>query len=100
MRGFDGQSTLSADRGWFVRNDLGFSLWGSGSEAYVGIDHGEVHGLHRKDLAGTRLTGMAIGLRGGGRGGTYDLFVGRALSGPASLGGDGLNLGFSLSWSH
>ncbi len=100
VRGFDEQSTLSADRGWFVRNDIGLSLWGSGQEAYVGIDHGEVHGLHSKALAGTRLTGMAIGLRGGGRGVGYDLFIGRALSGPASLGGDGVNLGFSLSWSH
>ncbi len=100
VRGFDEQRVLSADSGWLVRNDLGFSLGGSGQEAYLGIDYGEVRGRHSEQLAGTRLAGMAVGLRGGAYGFAYDLFAGRALSGPAGLYGNAVNVGFSLSWSH
>lgn len=99
VRGFDEQRVLSADRGWLVRNDLGFSLGGSGQEAYVGLDYGEVGGRHSELLAGTQLAGLAIGLRGGGHGLAYDVFVGRALSGPDGFYTRGLNAGFSLSWS-
>lgn len=100
VRGFDEQRVLSADRGWLVRNDLGFSLGGSGQEAYIGLDYGEVRGRHSEMLAGTQMAGLAIGLRGGGHGVTYDVFAGRALSGPDGFYGNGLNAGFSLSWSH
>lgn len=100
VRGFDEQRVLSADRGWLVRNDLGFSLGGSGQEAYLGLDYGEVRGRHSELLAGTQMAGLAIGLRGGAHGVAYDVFAGRALSGPDGFYGKGLNAGFSVSWSH
>ncbi len=100
VRGFDEQRVLSADRGWLLRNDLGVSLGGSGQEAYVGLDYGEVRGRHSALLAGMHLAGMVIGLRGGVYGVAYDLFAGRALSGPEGFRGNGVNVGFSLSWSH
>ncbi len=99
VRGFNEQSVLSADRGWLVRNDLGVSLGGSAQQAYVGIDYGEVRGLHTKELAGTHLAGMAIGLRGSAFGLAYDIFAGHAVSGPEGFRDKGLNAGFSLSWS-
>ncbi len=99
VRGFDEQSVLSADRGWLVRNDLGFSLGDSGQEAYVGVDHGGVGGRHTETLAGTKLAGIAIGLRGSGYGFAYDVFAGRPLSGPENMVGKGVNVGFSINWS-
>lgn len=99
VRGFNEQSVLTADRGWLVRNDLGLSLGGSGQEAYVGVDYGKVTGRHTDELAGTRLVGMALGMRGSVLGVAYDVFAGRPLSGPEVLYGSGLNVGFSLSWS-
>ncbi len=100
VRGFDEQRVLAADRGWLIRNDFGLSLGGSGQEAYVGLDYGEVRGRHSELLAGTHLAGMAIGLRGGVVGVAYDVFAGRSLSGPAGFSGNAMHVGFSLSWSH
>lgn len=44
VRGFDGQLNLSADRGWFLRNDLSALLGSSGQALYVGLDYGAVGG--------------------------------------------------------
>ncbi|MFM8245666.1 MAG: ShlB/FhaC/HecB family hemolysin secretion/activation protein [Burkholderiaceae bacterium] len=100
VRGFDEQRILSADEGWLVRNDLGVSLGGSGQEAYLGLDYGELHGRHSDQLLGKHLAGMALGIRGGAYGLTYDLFAGRALSAPVGFSAQGLNVGFSVSWSY
>lgn len=100
VRGFDEQRMLSADRGWLVRNDLGVSLGGSGQEAYLGLDYGEVGGRHSEQLAGKHLAGFTVGVRGGAQGVAYDLFAGRALSAPIGFSMQGLNIGFSLSWSY
>lgn len=100
VRGFDEQRMLSADRGWLVRNDLGVSLGQSGQEAYIGLDYGEVSGRHSEQLAGKHLAGLALGVRGGTQSVAYDLFAGRALSAPIGFSTQGLNIGFSLSWSY
>ncbi|NDC07864.1 MAG: ShlB/FhaC/HecB family hemolysin secretion/activation protein [Oxalobacteraceae bacterium] len=100
VRGFDEQRMLSADRGWLVRNDLGVSLGRSGQEVYLGLDYGEVSGRHSEQLAGKHLAGLAFGLRGGAQGVAYDVFAGRALSAPVGFSTQGLNVGFSLSWSY
>jgi hemolysin activation/secretion protein len=100
VRGFDEQRVLSADCGWLVRNDLGWSLGGSAQEAYLGLDYGEVRGRHSQQLAGKHLAGVALGIRGGTHGLAYDLFAGHALSAPDGFPTHGLNVGFSLSWSY
>jgi hemolysin activation/secretion protein len=100
VRGFDQQRVLSADCGWLVRNDLGWSLGGSAQEAYLGLDYGEVRGRHSEQLIGKHLAGVALGIRGGTHGLAYDLFAGRALSAPDGFPTNGLNVGFSLSWSY
>ncbi len=38
VRGFDGESSLSAERGWLLRNELSAALGSSGQEAYIGLD--------------------------------------------------------------
>ena len=82
VRGFDGEYTLSADNGWFIRNDLSALIGETGQAVYVGLDYGEVHGQSSDLLLGTRLAGAVIGLRGGYGGFSYDCFVGKPLEKP------------------
>src|SRR5690606_18647598 len=57
VRGFDGESVLAADRGWLLRNELGWRPGASGQEIYLGIDYGEVSGDDTHNLPGTYLGG-------------------------------------------
>ncbi len=82
VRGFDGESVLMAERGWLIRNDLGWSLGNSGQELYLGLDHGQVGGQSADLLVGRRLTGAVIGLRGGYKDLSWDVFTGAPLSKP------------------
>lgn len=82
VRGFDGESVLMAERGWLIRNDLGINLGDSGQSLYLGLDHGQVGGQSADLLIGKRLTGAVIGLRGGYKGFSYDVFTGRPLKKP------------------
>lgn len=99
VRGFDGENTLLADRGWLLRNDFGWALGQSGQELYLGLDHGEVGGASSDYLAGKRLTGAVLGVRGGCMGGSYDLFVGTPLSKPDGFETAKITTGFMLSWT-
>ncbi len=99
VRGFDGESSLLADRGWLIRNDLGWALGQSGQELYLGLDYGEVGGASSDYLVGKRLCGAVLGLRGGFMGGTYDLFIGEPLSHPDGFETADIVTGFMLSWS-
>jgi len=99
VRGFDGESLLSADRGWLIRNDLGLALGQTGQELYLGIDHGEVAGQSSETLIGTRLSGGVLGLRGGYKGLAYDLFVGQPLGKPDGFNAVSSIVGFNLNWS-
>ncbi|RZL06045.1 MAG: ShlB/FhaC/HecB family hemolysin secretion/activation protein, partial [Rubrivivax sp.] len=47
VRGFDGESSLSAERGWLLRNDLFMTLGDSAQQAYVGLDYGQVRGARQ-----------------------------------------------------
>lgn len=99
VRGFDGQLTLSADRGWFLRND--FSAWfgESGQAIYVGLDYGEVGGQSSDLLLGKQLAGGVIGMRGGYRTLSYDLFLGKALKKPRGFETASTAAGFNLNLS-
>lgn len=99
VRGFDGDNVLSGDNGWLLRNDLGLALGASGQEIYLGLDHGEVGGPSSQLLAGTRLTGAVLGLRGGYKGFAYDLFGGWPLRKPDGFRTAANVAGFNLSWS-
>ena len=82
VRGFDGESTLLAERGWWLRNDLAVGLGRSGQTLYVGLDHGEVSGPSTEYLVGRRLTGGVVGLRGSFKNLSYDVFLGQTLNKP------------------
>jgi len=99
VRGFDGESVLMAERGWLVRNDLGWALGASGQELYVGIDHGEVGGPSADLLIGKRLTGAVLGLRGSFKDLSYDVFAGQPLRKPEGFKTAQTTAGFNLSVS-
>jgi hemolysin activation/secretion protein len=99
VRGFDGERTLAADRGWLIRNELATPIPIPGHEVYAGIDHGEVGGPFSRVLAGTRLTGAVAGLRGGFRGLLYEGFVGWALAKPEGYTSKSPTLGFQVLYS-
>jgi hemolysin activation/secretion protein len=100
VRGFDGETLLSAERGWLIRNELGLLLGASGQMAYVGLDHGEVGGSAVALLAGRRLTGAVLGLRGGYQTLDYDIFVGQPVNKPQGFKTASTTAGFNLSWSY
>ena len=102
MRGFDGESSLMAERGWLVRNDIGWALGQTGAELYVGIDHGEVGGASAQYLLGKRLTGGVIGLRGAlplPKGLSYDVFVGAPIKKPEGYRTAKTTAGFNLNFT-
>lgn len=98
VRGFDGENTLSADEGWYWRNELGWQIPATQQELYVALDHGEVDGNGSELLAGKRLTGDALGVRGHLYGTDYDLFVSHPVSQPENFRTSSVTAGFSLSW--
>ncbi len=84
VRGFDGEMSLSAERGWYWRNDLSWQFK-PGHQLYLGADVGHVSGQSAKWLLGQTLAGTAIGISGqiklvGNL--HYDIFTGRALKKP------------------
>lgn len=84
VRGFDGEMSLSAERGWYWRNDLSWQFK-PGHQLYLGADVGHVSGQSAKWLLSQTLAGTAIGIRGQIKlGGNlhYDIFTGRALKKP------------------
>lgn len=84
VRGFDGEMSLSAERGWYWRTDLSWQFK-PGHQLYLGADVGHVSGQSAKWLLGQTLAGTAIGIRGQIKlGGNlhYDIFTGRALKKP------------------
>jgi hemolysin activation/secretion protein len=105
VRGFDGESSLMAERGWLVRNDIGWALGAlgaSGAELYAGIDHGEVGGASAEYLLGKRLTGGVIGLRGAldiPKGLSYDVFVGAPIHKPEGYRTAKTTAGFNLNFT-
>ncbi len=103
VRGFDGERTLNADSGWYVRNDIAWRTRLPSQELYIGIDYGEVINGRTSDLQpGRRLAGGVAGLRGAwsAAGVTYDVFTGAPLLKPHGMRTDALAFGFNLNWQH
>lgn len=97
VRGFDGESSLSAESGWFWRNELATPLGDSGVSAFAGLDHGQVRGPSALSLVGTRLSGAVLGLRGGAGGVQGELFAGWPLRKPDGFRTANATLGFWLA---
>lgn len=74
VRGFDGESQLAGQRGFYWRNELQVPFGGrgpfrDGHTLYAGVDYGRVHRLSAARLVGRRpgaqLAGAVVGMRGG-----------------------------------
>ncbi len=100
VRGFDGERLLSADSGWFVRNDIGWYMPLAGQELYTGIDYGEIGKRGSAESVGRRLAGGVIGWRGNAFNTNYDFFAGIPLSKPDGYRTSPVTLGFNLSWDY
>jgi hemolysin activation/secretion protein len=104
VRGFDGQQTLLADHGWFIRNELAVPIAASGQSMYWGLDYGEVGGQSAKNLLGQYLAGTALGMRGGlgSRFGylSYDVFVAKPINKPQGFETHSTTAGFNFNYSY
>lgn len=98
VRGFDGESTLSGDRGWVIRNDLSMNLKNASHTVYLGIDYGAVGGQSSKNLIGKYLSGTALGFKGNLKGLNYDAYLATALKKPDGFISDCPVFNFTLNW--
>ncbi|SAL41176.1 polypeptide-transport-associated domain-containing protein [Caballeronia sordidicola] len=89
VRGFDGETMLAAERGFYWRNEMQWPILQTGQTLYAGIDYGRVFGPNTAFLAGTQLAGAVVGIRGGlparFLGISYDLFVGTPIYKPSGF---------------
>lgn len=99
VRGFDGETSLLGERGWLLRNDIGWAAGQSGVELYAGIDYGRVGGRSVAWLLGNHLAGGVIGVRGAWRGLNYDVFIGAPISKPEGYRTARVTMGFNLNFS-
>ncbi|WP_439115687.1 ShlB/FhaC/HecB family hemolysin secretion/activation protein [Hydrogenophaga sp.] len=97
VRGFDGESSLVAERGWLVRNEIATRLGESGPEFFVGFDHGRVAGPSSEQLVGTRMTGAVLGLRGNVAWLQYEVFPGMPVRKPEGFSSAHATYGFQLN---
>jgi hemolysin activation/secretion protein len=100
VRGFDGEQTLAAERGVYLRNEIEMPLGQSRQALYVGLDAGRVFGPGAQTLLGDKMVGAAVGLRGSAAGLRYDMFAGWALVKPDGLKTATPSAGFSLSYQY
>lgn len=99
VRGFDGELTLTGDRGWLVRNDLSWNIVRSNQWIYTGVDAGRVMGWSTKEQLGKHLVGGVLGLRGSVKGFYYDIFVGKPISKPKGFRTSNTLTGFNIGYS-
>jgi hemolysin activation/secretion protein len=96
VRGFDGEATLSAERGWLVRNDLSWSFSAT-QQIYVALDVAQVAGPSASRLLGTRLAGTALGWRVQFKKLQGELFAGAPLRKPDGFRTAAVTHGFNLN---
>lgn len=99
VRGFDGEGSLSAERGWTIRNEVSLPLADSGQVVYAALDFGKVSGPSSQDLLGKRLAGAAIGMRGGVKNLQYEVFMAAPVSKPEGFRTAKKSYGFNLNLS-
>ena len=101
VRGFDGDMSLSAERGWYSRNELAWTFLKS-HQLYAAVDAGHVSGSSAPYLLGQTLMGGALGVRGeaalGGKL-NYDVFIAKPIKKPDGFRTAKTTYGFNLSYA-
>jgi hemolysin activation/secretion protein len=100
VRGFDGESSLYADKGWYLRNDINLNLPTWGMQPYIGADYGEVSGSENDYWSGAHIAGAVAGVRGVKGKLGYDIFAGVPLAKPDEMHTSPVTLGFSMQWQY
>lgn len=100
VRGFDGEYTLSAENGFYIRNELSVGIEKAKMEFYVGLDYGQVTGPSAKYLIGNKLAGTAVGVRGGDKGMFYDVFAAFPIYKPQKFEAAGVTYGFQVGYQY
>ncbi|TCK01868.1 hemolysin activation/secretion protein [Volucribacter psittacicida] len=96
VRGFDGELTLSGERGWLWRNEISWNVANKGQWIYMALDGGRVMGRDKEMRLGHHLIGTAIGIRGGWKFFYYDFFIGRPISKPTGFRASNSITGFNI----
>jgi hemolysin activation/secretion protein len=100
VRGFDGEQTLAAERGWYWRNTITQPISGWPLMWYAGIDAGRVSGPGTAYIPGnTTLAGGFFGLRGTYKQLSWDAFAGKAMHGGKVLENTRPATGFQLVYA-
>lgn len=103
VRGFDGELTLTAEKGWYWRNEWSVPIMSQPKNQhslYVGIDMGKVWGPSEPYLVGNKLAGAALGIRGVTPYFQYDIYAGWPLYRPREFTTARPTLGVSLSLTY
>lgn len=100
VRGFDGEMSLYADKGWYIRNDINLNLPQWGVQPYLGVDYGEVSGSKYDYWRDKHLAGAVMGIRGVKGNFSYDLFAGAPIAKPEQLHTSPVSLGFAVQWQY
>ncbi|MBQ9724973.1 MAG: ShlB/FhaC/HecB family hemolysin secretion/activation protein [Neisseriaceae bacterium] len=101
VRGFDGETTLTAEKGFYWRNDLSYAYLPS-HQVYVGYDYGRVSGESKEYLLGQSLSGAAVGVKGSFKIGgnlNYDLFAAKPIVKPQDYPTHKTAFGLSLNYA-
>ncbi|MGR6980990.1 ShlB/FhaC/HecB family hemolysin secretion/activation protein [Testudinibacter sp. P27/CKL/0425] len=101
VRGFSGDLTLSGERGWIARNEIGWHHR-QNHQVYLAVDLGRISGESQKSHKAKMLIGSAIGMKGdfSGYGDLgYDFFIGKPIYKPKHFNVDKHILGFNLTYS-
>lgn len=99
VRGFDGEETLMAEKGLYLRNEFSMPTQ-AGHEIYIGLDYGHVTGPSAKALSGQTLIGSAIGFRGNFDKISYDVFAGWPLKKPETFKTANRVYGFQITYQY
>ena len=95
VQGFDGENTLMAESGWYMRNEVASYIPKWKSSVYANIDFGAVYGPSTEVLIGKFIAGTSLGMRGQFKSGLfYDVFVGAPLYKPSGYKTDSVTAGF------
>ena len=95
VQGFDGENTLMAESGWYMRNEVASYIPKWKSSVYANIDFGAVYGSSTEVLTGKFIAGTSLGMRGQFKSGLfYDVFVGAPLYKPSGYKTDSVTAGF------
>ena len=100
VRGFDGERSLSADRGILIRNEWSWALPISAQQLYLGVDYGTLKGNSTHQQLGRSLIGNILGVRGQVLSTGYDTFIGIPVAAPQGFMKDRFTLGFTVNWQY